>query len=270
MAIPTSSAAAAEVKDWELIRLTNRPDLSISERFAFAGGHEFGSSGLTSGSSRALISRSTPAHLRSTASPISTRRRPMPRASSISPAISRSCSRSIQRAVIRRLFFDYGNRGNKRMLQFFNDVPASNDPRSLADAGNGFLMRGGYTVVWLAWQRDLLQGNGRMLLYLPVARGRDGPLTGPVRVGYIANRAGITTIPLSCRVSVRSHPTVSLDPREARLTRWRYPYDERVPVPPGDWCFARVEGGRVPCKRRSRPTPIFTSPAGSNRAGSMS
>ena len=25
----------------------------------------------------------------------------------------------------RRLFFDYGNRGNKRMLQFFNDAPAA-------------------------------------------------------------------------------------------------------------------------------------------------
>ncbi|MDD9983032.1 MAG: hypothetical protein OXU81_17035, partial [Gammaproteobacteria bacterium] len=29
----------------------------------------------------------------------------------------------------RRLFFGYGNRGNKRELQFFNDAPASNDPR---------------------------------------------------------------------------------------------------------------------------------------------
>src|SRR3954469_12872152 len=40
-----------------------------------------------------------------------------------------------------RLFFDYGNRGNKRALQFFNDAPASNDPMTPADAGNGFLMR---------------------------------------------------------------------------------------------------------------------------------
>jgi hypothetical protein len=122
-------------------------------------------------------------------------------------------------------------------------APASNDPRSLADAGNGFLMRRGYTVVWLAWQGDLLPGNGRMLLDLPVTRGPDGPLTGPVRVEYIANRAGITTFPLSGRIPVCSHPTVSLDPREARLTRRLYPYDERVLVPPGDWCFARIEGG---------------------------
>ncbi len=129
------------------------------------------------------------------------------------------------------------------MLQFFNDAPASNDPRTLAHAGNGFLMRRGYTVAWLAWQGDLLPGNGRLLLDLPVARECHGPVTGLVRTEYIADRPGVTTFPLSGRAAVRSHPTVSLDPREARLTRRRYPYDERVPVPPENWCFARVEGG---------------------------
>src|SRR5215469_15882165 len=79
----------------------------------------------------------------------------------------------------RRLFFDWGNRGNKRALQFFNDAPHSNDPRTAAHAGNGFLLRRGYTVVWGAWQGDLLAGDGRMLLDLPVAI-RDGhPVAGP-------------------------------------------------------------------------------------------
>ena len=50
----------------------------------------------------------------------------------------------------RRLFFEWANRGNKRCLQFFNDAPGSNDPRIASHAGNGFLMRRGYTVVWLA------------------------------------------------------------------------------------------------------------------------
>src|SRR5262245_49214551 len=113
----------------------------------------------------------------------------------------------------RRLFFDYGNRGNKRMLQFFNDAASSNDPRTVAHAGNGFLMRRGYSVVWLAWQGDLLPGDGRQILDLPIAtdRGRPipGPITGPVRVEFIADQPGITVYPLSGRVSTRSHPTVS-------------------------------------------------------------
>jgi hypothetical protein len=143
----------------------------------------------------------------------------------------------------RRLFFDYGNRGNKRALQFFNDAPASNDPKSLADAGNGFLMRRGYTAAWLAWQGDMLPGDGRMILDLPAATNEGRPITGPVRVEYIADAPSVTTFPLSGRVSTRSHPTVSLDPREATLTRRRYADDKRIAVPPEQWCFARVEGG---------------------------
>ena len=143
----------------------------------------------------------------------------------------------------RRLFFGYGNRGNKRELQFFNDAPASNDPRTLRDAGNGFLMRRGYTVVWAAWQGDLLAGDGRMLLDVPVARDGAEPLTGLVRTEFIADRPGVSTYPLSGSASTRSYPAVSLDTSRARLTRRRYPGETREPLAHGLWAFARTEGG---------------------------
>ena len=76
------------------------------------------------------------------------------------------------------VFFDYGNRGNKRALQFFNDAPHSNDPLSLAHAGNGFLMRRGYTVAWLAWEGDILPGDGRLVLDVPVATNNGRTITG--------------------------------------------------------------------------------------------
>jgi hypothetical protein len=143
----------------------------------------------------------------------------------------------------RRLLFDWANRGNKRCLQFFNDAPGSNDPRTLAHAGNGFLMRRGYTVAWLAWQGDLLPGDGRQILDLPVATDSGRPITGPVRVEFIADQPGITTFPLGGRVSTRSHPAVSRDTAKASLTRRRYPGDARLPVPSANWQFARIEGG---------------------------
>jgi hypothetical protein len=144
----------------------------------------------------------------------------------------------------RRLFFGYGNRGNKRELQFFNDAPASNDPGTLGDAGNGFLMRRGYVVVWAAWEGDLLPGDGRMILDVPVIGDGERPVTGLVRTEFIAEAAGVTTFPLSGKAATRSYPTVSMDPGGSRLTRRRYADSERVPVPPEAWCFARVEGGR--------------------------
>lgn len=142
-----------------------------------------------------------------------------------------------------RLFFDYGNRGNKRALQFFNDARHSNDPMSRAHAGNGFLMRRGYAIGWLGWQADLLPGDGRMLLEVPVAGGRDAGVTGLVRTEFIADREGVRSFPLSARISTRSHPAVSLDPSRAKLTRRRYPGSPAITIAPGRWRFAREEKG---------------------------
>jgi hypothetical protein len=222
--------------------MTNRVELSIRERFCFADGHEFGSVGAYErlvGRAHFAVDPGAPAQRGIT----DLDKAPTDAEGLVHFTGDFSILKPVDPARgNQRLFFDYGNRGNKRMLQFFNDAPATNNPRTPAHAGNGFLMRRGYTVAWLAWQGDLLPGNGRLLLDLPVARECGEPLTGLVRTEYIANGPGITTFPLSGRATVRSHPTISLDPREARLTRRRYPYDERIPVPPESWCFARTEG----------------------------
>jgi len=144
----------------------------------------------------------------------------------------------------RRLFIELCNRGNKRCLQFFNDAPATNDPRQDADFGNGFLMRRGYTLCWIAWQGDILRGNGRITMDLPIAGQRDVPITGWVRSEFIPGADGQTTYPLSSWISTRSHPAVSLDTTSAALTRRRYPDDTPEPIPPDQWMFARTEGGR--------------------------
>jgi hypothetical protein len=54
-----------------------------------------------------------------------------------------------------KVFYDFGNRGNKRILQWMNDGQESNDPSTPADFGHGFLMRQGYTVVWSGWAGDV-------------------------------------------------------------------------------------------------------------------
>lgn len=138
----------------------------------------------------------------------------------------------------RRVLFDYGNRGNKRALQFFNDAAHSNDPLTLADAGNGFLMRRGYAVAWLAWEGDILPGDGRMVLDVPVATDDGAPITGQVRTEIIVDAPSGRTMPLSGRVAAHSYPVASRDKRDAVLTRRRYPYDAPEVVAPSDWDFA--------------------------------
>ena len=138
----------------------------------------------------------------------------------------------------RRVFFDYGNRGHKRALQFFNDAPHSNDPLTLDHAGNGFLMRRGYAVAWLAWEGDILPGDGRMVLDVPVATDNGVPLTGRVRTEIIVDVPWGPTMPLSGRVAAHSYPVACRDKSDALLTRRRYPYDTPEVIPIADWEFA--------------------------------
>ncbi|MBL8699475.1 MAG: hypothetical protein JNK67_13950 [Alphaproteobacteria bacterium] len=223
--------------------MTNRIELVVTERASFAGGHAFDEVGpyeRIKGRARFAVDPGAPAQ----AGVVD-----LEHAARDADGLVRFESDFLILKPVdagrgnRRVFFDYGNRGNARCLQFFNDAPGSNDPRSLGHAGNGFLMRRGYTIAWLGWQADLLPGNNRFLLDVPVAM-RDGkPLTGQVRVEYIADAPGKTTFPLSGWVSTRGHPAVSLDTRRASLTRRRYAEDPRIPVPHDQWMFARVEGG---------------------------
>ena len=143
----------------------------------------------------------------------------------------------------RRVLFDYGNRGHKRALQFFNDAPHSNQPLTLEHAGNGFLMRRGYAVVWLAWEGDILPGDGRMVLDLPVASDNGTPITGRVRTEIIVDAPCGRTMPMSGRVAAHSYPVACRDKRDAVLTRRRYPYDTPQVVPASDWDFALEVNG---------------------------
>ena len=78
---------------------------------------------------------------------------------------------------------------------------------------------------------------------LPVATDQGKSITGLVRCEYILEEEGVTTQPLSGWASTRSHPTVSLDSRQATLTRRQYGDSPREVIPPDQWMFARDEGG---------------------------
>ena len=54
----------------------------------------------------------------------------------------------------------------------------------------------GYTIVWFGWQPDVVAGNNRMTMQVPIARNPDGsPITGVVRNELIVS-APTTTLAL--------------------------------------------------------------------------
>ena len=143
----------------------------------------------------------------------------------------------------RSIFFEWVNRGNIRCLQFFNDAIGSNFPIKADHVGNGFLFRNGYTIVFCAWQGDLLAGDDRFLMELPVAKNNGKSIKGVVRSQFILEQNGIKTQPLSGWYNTRSHPTVSMDSEKSILTRRPYANAKIQKISSKEWFFAREEKG---------------------------
>ena len=78
----------------------------------------------------------------------------------------------------RVLLLDVPNRGGKLLLHMLNEGTGGID--SANDAGNGFAMRRGHTLVWIGWQGDIaLTPDARQLgTELPLALEHDAPITG--------------------------------------------------------------------------------------------
>jgi len=83
--------------------------------------------------------------------------------------------------------FDVVNRGRKNMLATFNRAPPRPDPTAEADFGDGFLMRQGFTLVWVGWQFDIPNRNGLMGLDAPPVLENGRPVVGQVTTSFIPN-----------------------------------------------------------------------------------
>src|SRR5262249_54819455 len=88
------------------------------------------------------------------------------------------------------LLYEVNNRRNIAMLGQLNEAQFSrNDPTTSVDAGNGFLFRQGFTMVWSGWAADVVTtpGDNRLVLNAPVATDRGRPITGKVAYDLIVD-----------------------------------------------------------------------------------
>jgi hypothetical protein len=137
-----------------------------------------------------------------------------------------------------KIFFDAPNRGGKRILGFLNDAPEANDPTTLEDAGNGFLMRQGYTIVWCGWQGDLMPIKNWLVANVPAATNKGKPIVAKVRTEFVVDEPGVKSQPLSGDERVKSYEAATRERVLASLTCRQKSYGTRIPVPFPNWEFA--------------------------------
>jgi hypothetical protein len=134
-----------------------------------------------------------------------------------------------------RLLYEVDNRGNLGMLSFFDSAPWSNDPQDAAELGNGFLLRQGYSLLWSAWNWDVLPGDGRLQIELPVATENGAPITGKVAAEFVLMRPA--TSAAFMWGNSRGYPPVDLEEPGARLTVRDEPTGARTPIRRDRWRF---------------------------------
>jgi hypothetical protein len=145
----------------------------------------------------------------------------------------------------RALFFDVVNRGGKVAMRYFNHATRSGDPSTHEDFGDGFLMRHGFTVVWVGWQFDVVNEPGRMRLESPVVNEDGARIEGLARYWFRTNEpAQIQSLDGPAR-GTTPYPVINPDSDSHRLTVREGILDERRGIPRSAWSFSRLAGGRV-------------------------
>src|SRR5712671_377041 len=136
------------------------------------------------------------------------------------------------------LFYELANRGNKGILPRFNYAAGSNDPATAQHAGDGFLMRQGYTLLWNGWMNGLPAANNTLRIELPVAANSSGPIVETVWDELLFNeteakQAGLT------------YKATSTDQAQAQLLVREHNSEEPIVIPTDKWEFVDAQTVRL-------------------------
>ncbi|MSQ58625.1 MAG: tannase/feruloyl esterase family alpha/beta hydrolase [Betaproteobacteria bacterium] len=133
-----------------------------------------------------------------------------------------------------RILYEVNNRGRKMLFGNIADGPQGvNDPRTVADLGNGFPLRMGYTLVWSGWDPDAPRANSGLAMRAPEATDKGNPIVGEIRDEFVSGtRMGLLE---SFKLS---YEAASLDQTQARLTWRERAADRPMEIPVGQWGFA--------------------------------
>ena len=162
------------------------------------------------------------------------------------------------------LIYDVNNRGGIAILgQVDGRSPADNDPTDARDAGDGFLMRHGFTLLFSAWTWDVAPqapGSRPLVFAPPIAKGPGGaPITGKVENEFTVT-APATVATYAGMRGLTYEPATPDDP-DAVLTERALPTDPRKPIARADWRFLPSEQpggpGRVSLVGGFKPGVIY-------------
>jgi alpha/beta hydrolase family protein len=141
------------------------------------------------------------------------------------------------------LLYDVNNRGRKYALVQHNSGVPADDPSTSEHAGNGFLMRHGFTVVWSGWIPGAAARPHDLKLEVPSARGAGGALEQLVWDDFLFNSATVTEGRLAFAAADRGsarllvHERVGQPPATLAPAQWEFTDDRTIRLLPAGTPF---------------------------------
>ncbi len=145
------------------------------------------------------------------------------------------------------LLYDVVNRGARRAFEVFHvGALSSNDPASAADAGDGFLLRQGYTLVVSGWQGDVPRSADNIVADLPVAARGGKAVLKTITAEFIVTQP-VFTLPLGWDngTVLRPHPPVESTMASAKLIRRAHAHAPDELVARAEWSFGKCDDGKT-------------------------
>lgn len=151
----------------------------------------------------------------------------------------------------RRLLFHVANRGRLGTVPF-NNAAAPPSLVERIDPGDGFLMRHGWTVLWVGWQWDVIARPGLVGLAAPLAVTTAGqPIESRIVLQFQPNEVHhhqllahwpLHPVPGNPDFAHHPYPAADCDEPDAVLTVREHLDGPRRVIPRQEWRFARADG----------------------------
>lgn len=234
-------------------------DISVTDILTFADGHEFGAAGAyvrIKGIARGMLDPAAPAN----AGIVDLDLAPKNAKGLVEYATDFDILRPkepLRGSAI--LVYDVPNRGSKRIFNLLDDIPANdpartNEPKTVADAGLGFCLGRGYSLVWSGWDPGAPRANAGLGAEFPAALENGKPVTSRIRDEFHFG----TRAPGDGSLRRLSYPAAGTDQKQARLTVRDRDRDRRTEIPRDEWEFVDDRSIRLlPEGRKFEPVKIY-------------
>jgi hypothetical protein len=141
----------------------------------------------------------------------------------------------------RKLLYDVTNRGRQYVHWMFGDArTVRNDPRALEDAGNGLILRRGYTIVWSGWDPDSPRSNNGIAMKAVIATNGGKPIVNLIRDEMMSGGRGPERKSFRLR-----YEAATPDQAQARLTVRRNETDAGKEIPASGWEYVNTREIRL-------------------------